>query len=165
MKQTTLITTLMLFAAFLFAQSTSPQVIASSGSFTENGNISLSTTVGETATATLSVNTTTLTQGFQQPDPSDAFVSADKLSPVDFQIKVFPNPATDYLRVEWKTNKQHEVYAELYDLVGRKIIRIKSDESTDHIQINMQAFQRSAYLLKVYTKDRKYFRTFRIVKL
>lgn len=79
-------------------------------------------------------------------------------------FKVYPNPATDYIRVEWEAGKHIEVYAEIYDLVGRRISRHQSDSQQNRIQIELQDLQRSAYLLKVYTNDRKYSRTFRVVK-
>ena len=51
----------------LSAQSLSPQVIASAGGYQSNAAGSLSFTIGETNTQTLSSATHMLTQGFQQP--------------------------------------------------------------------------------------------------
>lgn len=51
----------------LSAQSLSPQVIASAGGYQSNATGSLSFTIGETNTTTLSTATAMLTQGFQQP--------------------------------------------------------------------------------------------------
>ncbi len=51
----------------LNAQSLSPQVIASAGGYHSNANNSLSFTIGETNTQTLSSASNMLTQGFQQP--------------------------------------------------------------------------------------------------
>jgi hypothetical protein len=55
-------------AICLNAQSLSPQVIASSGSYFSNGSGSLSWTLGETMTETFIAGSSQLTQGFQQPD-------------------------------------------------------------------------------------------------
>ena len=49
------------------AQSLSPRVIASAGGYSSNGAGSLSFTIGEANTKTLTSATHTLTQGFQQP--------------------------------------------------------------------------------------------------
>ena len=145
--------------------SLSPQVIASMGGFFSNEAGSLSWTMGETviATHTSAANDLYLTHGFQQPTYF-LDVSAEKIKLPDFRVKVYPNPATDFIRVEWETETQKEVIVELYDLIGRRVSQKKSDDSANHIQINMQSLQRSAYLLKVYTKDRKYSRTYRVVK-
>src|SRR5687768_17317651 len=61
--------TVLLFSGILFAnaQSLSPKVIASSGGFYTSGGVTLSWTLGETFTTTLSSPNNILTQGFQQP--------------------------------------------------------------------------------------------------
>lgn len=51
----------------LIAQTTSPEVIASSGGYYEGTSASLSWTLGEVATETYTSGGITLTQGFQQP--------------------------------------------------------------------------------------------------
>ncbi len=56
-----------LMATLLNAQSLSPQVFASAGGYQSNATHSLSFTIGETNTQTLSSVNTMLTQGFQQP--------------------------------------------------------------------------------------------------
>ncbi|MFO7923564.1 MAG: T9SS type A sorting domain-containing protein [Bacteroidales bacterium] len=146
----------------LNGQYLTPQVIASIGGFASNDAGSLSWTVGETFTATYSSDNLFLTQGFQQPD--FMVVSAENIIMPDFNVKVFPNPATDFIRVEWETPDQTEIHVELYDLVGRRISQEKSDNSVNHIQMDLQSFQRSAYLLKVYSKDGKFSKTYRIIK-
>jgi hypothetical protein len=82
----------------------------------------------------------------------------------DLNLKVYPNPAIDFIRVEWHTARNIEIHAELYDLFGRRISQDKADDSANHIQIDIRSFQRSAYLLKVFTSDGKFSRTYRIVK-
>ncbi len=51
----------------VYAQSLSPQVLASAGGYQINPTASLSFTIGETNTQSLSSSTHMLTQGFQQP--------------------------------------------------------------------------------------------------
>jgi hypothetical protein len=82
----------------------------------------------------------------------------------DLNMKVFPNPATDFIRIEWNASGHVEIHAELYDLFGRRISQEKADDSASHLNIDLRSFQRSAYLLKVYTADGKFSRTWRIVK-
>lgn len=88
----------------------------------------------------------------------------EKSDSSNLKLKVYPNPATDYIRIEWQTLESTEMHAELYDLFGRRISRTKSDGSSSHIQMDLQTFQRSAYLLKVFSGDRKFSRTYRIIK-
>ncbi len=101
-------------------------------------------------------------QPLLQPDLTVG--SSERFGKPGFQVKVYPNPATDFIRVEWETDKQTEIHVELYDLVGRRVAQERSDNQVNHIRIDMEPFQKSAYLLKIYTNDREYSRTFRIVK-
>lgn len=106
--------------------------------------------------------TGTPVQGASQPELTASSTNASGIP--ELKVKVYPNPATDYIRVEWETEKTLEVHVELYDLVGRRISRRKSEESINRIHLDLTTFQRSPYLLKVFTADGKYSRTYRVVK-
>ncbi len=162
MKQ--IITLLALFFIILRVegQSLSPHVIAAIGGFSSADDISLNWTVGETFTATHTTGDFYLTQGFQQP--GFMIVSAELTTLPDFEIRLYPNPATDFIRVEWTSDIRSEVHVELYDLLGRRISHLKSDNNSSHIRVNMQSLQRSAYLLRVYSGDGEFSKTFRIIK-
>lgn len=117
----------------------------------------------ETISATgSSFDNISFTEGFSNQDSNIGSSEDNKLN--SLQLKVYPNPTTDFIRVRCETKLQSELIVEIYDLVGRRIIRKKSDNSENNMQIDMQSFQRSAYLLKAYTSDGKYSRTLRIVK-
>lgn len=113
-----------------------------------------------------------MVSGFMHPAGSAAWdLSADTVTGQDLsgdkselRLRVFPNPATDFIRIEWQLALDMEIHAELYDLFGRRVSQVKAGESDNHIQIDLQSFQRSAYLLKVFTPDGKFSRTYRIVK-
>ncbi|OWY20129.1 hypothetical protein C7N43_23130 [Sphingobacteriales bacterium UPWRP_1] len=60
--------TFCLVAAGAQAQSLTPQVVASGGGYAQGGGYSLSYTIGEPVTATLTSGSNILTQGFHQPD-------------------------------------------------------------------------------------------------
>ncbi len=143
--------------------SISMQVIASAGGYSAGEAGSISWTMGETFTATHSAGDFFITEGFQQPDLSHT-VSAKIPENKDFHIKVYPNPAIDYVRVEWNTKTESDIHVELYDLTGRRISHKKSDNEVSYIQLDLQSVQRSAYLIKVYSDDRQFSRTFRIIK-
>ena len=113
----------------------------------------------------LSTSPTAEVSLLQDPEkPKLAIVSPTVTNISDLKVKIYPNPATDYIRVEWETEKKLEVYVELYDLVGRRVSQKKSEESINRIHMDLKSFQRSAYLLKVFTADGKYTRTYRVVK-
>jgi len=67
MKKVIISLVTILIPFLITAQSVSPEVISSSGDYFEGANASLSWTLGEIATETLSAGDIILTQGFQQP--------------------------------------------------------------------------------------------------
>lgn len=96
--------------------------------------------------------------------PAQGTFSGDPSAEDEPGLKVYPNPATDFIRIEWKKVNGMEIHAELYDLFGRRISRKKADNSSGHMEIDIRMLQRSAYLLKVFSMDGKFSRTFRVVK-
>ena len=79
-------------------------------------------------------------------------------------LKVFPNPATDFIRIEWQASGRMRIQAELFDLFGRKITVEETETSGNHIQLDVRSLQRSAYLLRITSSDEKFSRTYRIIK-
>lgn len=67
MKFISLLYVSVLIPVMMMAQSVSPEVVSASGDYFDNGNVSLSWTLGEIATETYSNGNVILTQGFQQP--------------------------------------------------------------------------------------------------
>lgn len=162
MKQTITIILILCLGISFKVYSLSPQLIASMDVFIYNDTGSPGWTSGETFASTHPSDDIFSDQAFVQPDMT--VVSSERSGLPGFQVKVYPNPATDFIRVEWETDKQTEVHVELYDLVGRRVTQRRSDNQVNHIRIDMEPFQKSAYLLKIYTNDGEYSRTFRIVK-
>ena len=46
----------------------------------------------------------------------------------DWDVKVYPNPASDYLNIEFSENLKQDIIFELYDIQGVKHIQLKSKE-------------------------------------
>lgn len=66
-------------------------------------------------------------------------------------VKMYPNPAADFITVELALNNvAKQVSYELYDLTGRMITQINSNNVTnDKVQINVQSLSTGNYILKV----------------
>ena len=89
---------LLLISVTGYSQDIQQQVIASAGDQYNNASASVSWTVGETVTATLTNSSIHLTQGFQQGNLTvSSLVEQDML---DFSLKVYPNPVMDILILE-----------------------------------------------------------------
>ena len=104
-----------------FAQSLSPQVISSSGSFASGGGYTLSQTIGEmTMVQTFAGSgSVILTQGFQQPERNNVGI-------LDFTengglLDVFPNPAVDFFRIKYEFSQSGELNIAIFNPIGQKI--------------------------------------------
>lgn len=84
-------------ATFVFGQNVDQQVVASSGNDIINGNIQVSSTIGQFLGATNLSNSIYLTEGFQQVDPITVLATLPEL---EQKIKIFPNPTTDLIAIE-----------------------------------------------------------------
>jgi hypothetical protein len=103
------------------AQSVSPMVISSTGSFTSNANFSVSSTTGEmTMVKTFSSSSVILTQGFQQPN--DAPIGILDLVKDNYgSFAVYPNPAVDNMWFGFQFPDKGRVTVSLYDVLGQKL--------------------------------------------
>ncbi len=115
MKQTITIVLILCLGINLKAYSLSPQPASSMDISGHNDTELPGWSQGE---ASASVN---LSDNFfgNQPllQPDLTVVSSERFGKPGFQVKVYPNPATDFIRIEWRTDVQTEVHVELYDLV------------------------------------------------
>lgn len=93
-----------------------PEVIASSGGYSEMGGYSLSYTVAEmTMVTTLSSGDVTLTQGFQQPEMKSIPLAEGGL------MTLYPNPANDWFNIDYNFPHSGELEWLVYDIQGRLV--------------------------------------------
>ena len=137
----------MFFVSFIMAQSTSPQVIASTGSFSENGSISLSTTVGEPAITTLTVGNTILTQGFQQPE-YDIEVSVIEAKGKALQIKVYPNPTESNITIDLVSDENDTALLIVVDMLGKVLHQQNLSFNTGNA-VNLNHLASGQYAFKI----------------
>jgi hypothetical protein len=109
-----------------FAQTTSPNVISTAGSSTQNGSVIIDQTIGEPLTTTHVSGSNTLTQGFEQPVVSSVGISEWESA----QVQLFPNPAQHAAIV--KIPLLTYSYYAVYDAAGRLVA--ESGIAADHDQ-------------------------------
>lgn len=148
---------------FALAQKISPDVIAAAGDYFSNGTFSVSWTLGEIATETIGNGTVILTQGFQQP--SYGIVGVPKFTDDRFQIKAFPNPTSNYLKIQMKGNENTDLILDLYDAIGRKMDNARIEAGTTLYELNMVPYVPGIYYLKLSDSQGKTVQTFQISKL
>ena len=151
----------LLFCSLGYSQSVSPEVTASAGEHFTGTNAQLSWTIGETMIETYDNSSNQLTQGFHQ---TNLMVTAVEDLAESFQIKVFPNPATDVLNIEW--SEISEVLSlTLYDATGKQLLRQKALDQTMTKTLDLTAYAAGSYLLYLSNPDGKTIKTFKILKI
>ena len=151
------------FLAFLFLLSyngLSQSVISSAGSSNSSGDYLISWTVGETAVATISSSSTTLTQGFHQPLLVDVLPTGIEKE-LQLEMRAFPNPTFD--RVMFEGSDPVGIYhVRVVDKQGR-VLEQKSVNSTD-LMIEMRKYNNGTYIVEVVEEDTGKRKIFNIIK-
>jgi len=124
MKAITSIIFLLFISTASFCQTISASTINVSGGSAKNGYYQFEWSVGEMSLVDEmeSAGKIIVTNGLLQPylvnpgsnDPN-IFFSAD-------EIKIFPNPASRYVEINFFTKQKGRVTLELYDVIGQKIL-------------------------------------------
>ncbi len=135
------------------------EVIATSGDYSETTIGSLSWTIGEPIIENVSGTNNILTQGFHQSKLT--VTTINEIPGLEMNITVYPNPASDYLNVEVKTDQQKEFQINLFDLNGKLIMQ--KDFSSGKETLDMQNYHPAIYILKVSTNNKE-IKTYKIVK-
>jgi hypothetical protein len=148
----------------LFSQELSHQVLVPLAGIAGDSKISYSQTVGETAVEIMGCYDYIFTQGFQQP--------GIKLShgeqPQGTGVKVFPNPADDYLSVELYGESARILRIEIIDITGNVVLTDKktfNDQYWYTERYNISNLVRGFYLVRVLTEDGFLNRSIKIEKI
>lgn len=144
----------MMFLGSIQAQSIERQVLASSGTETEQ----LSWTIGEFQVATYEQSYAILTQGFQQGYYSVSQKIEKQTD--DFEIEVYPNPVREKLFVKIPYSV-HSYTLEMYDITGNKVFEKKN--VYHEVTIQMDRFATSTYFLKV-IEDGELLATYKLIR-
>jgi hypothetical protein len=135
------------------------EVLSTGGDFQQTAQGSVSFTIGEPISETFEAGNNTLTQGFQQ---SKLIITAIEVPDANnFSLQVFPNPAHSTITIEVIVDAQQALEYALYDLNGKVLYEICSDQSM--LEIDVQNLYPGTYLLKI-TNDKKQMATYKIVK-
>jgi len=120
------------------------EVISSGGDFFYSSNGSLSWTVGETSTETISNSSKIFTQGFQQNYESILFLES-----ITYQadVKIFPNPVNTALYIQWLQSQNNETTIELSDTYGKKLYQTSISKTNPEtiITIDLSTFSAGIY--------------------
>ncbi len=147
---------------YALGQEISSYVVASAGESVEKDGISISWTLGELAIETLEGDNLILTQGFQQG--YFEITSIGEPLSNNFDLKVYPNPASEYIIVELQSNEIKDGTIQLYDMNGRIVYHEKFNLTEGTNRIDLTDLNSSQYILKVSDAQGKVLQTFKLIK-
>ena len=146
------------------AQQLSHQVLVPVAGITNDSKISYSQTVGETAVEIVECYDYIFTQGFQQP----GIKLSNKEQPEGTGVKVYPNPASDYLTVELFGESARILRIEFIDITGTVVFtdkKIFNGQFWYKEYYSIDNLIKGFYLVRVSTEDGFMNRTFKIEKI
>ena len=159
MKKSFLIFSFIFSCGYGFSQGIIQQVYASSGAYASNANFSLSYTIGEAITSTLTGGSYFLTQGFQQPNYNVTLVE-DYAAGAN--LIVYPNPVDDFINIDLGSFNSEKYRYELYDITGKLM---QNGNITDKItKLDMTPYASDIYFIRL-SLDNKLIKNFKVQKI
>jgi len=157
MRKILLLLTAIGIVAIIQAQSISPSIVnATGGSFNNSAsNISVDWSVAEMSLVNTLQSTGTnkvyiLTNGVLQPDAKKGGKKGAARFSTD-EVKVFPNPAVDYVEVAIATKESGTFHLQLYNSIGQLVYtkNFKTAGAAHIEKISVSTFAAGTYLLSV----------------
>jgi hypothetical protein len=159
-----LILLLLSFRTAAYGQQLSNQVIVPVAGLASAGAISYSQTIGETAVEIMNGSGFVLTQGFHQPGLSSTLDPAPPGSGVD----VYPNPATDLIKIKLFGDVARKFKIDIINLTGTIISTTTMDFITKYYyirEIDISGLKYGFYFVRVISDDSAINRIFKIEKM
>jgi hypothetical protein len=145
--------------ASCFAQSVSPEVVATSGDYFTGSAATLSWTLGEVATDTYFGTSNQLTQGFQQPRAS--VMGVEDLAP-EITMTVYPNPTAAEVNLTIPENEE-VLGLSLIDVNGN-VFFTSTYAGNSTQKIDLGSYADGLYLLQVTSPTNGLIKTLKIQK-
>jgi hypothetical protein len=135
------------------------EVVATSGGYGETTGAKVTWTIGEPVTETVTGTNSILTQGFNQGDLLLTVIKGPEES--GLIIKVYPNPASDHIRLSAGKAETENLKYLLIDMGGK--VLTEKNMSGGEADISVSGLAPSTYILKVY-QNKKEIGVFKIIK-
>lgn len=139
-----------------------PEVFASAGDYSIGSTATMSWTIGEPVSGTITDNLSMLNQGFQQG--AYTLTTANNISG-NIIIEAFPVPAKEYVNIRIRAVEQPNLLIQLYDVLGNEVFRDVSESTLYDRYVSVAKYPTGIMLLNVTDINNHGHHTFRIVKL
>lgn len=134
--------------------------VVSSGGDASGSNGSSSFSVGQIFYTTTVGGSGSLSEGIQQPIEIETLSNPD-FKAVQLKMSTYPNPTTNLLTLTVETLDQDDLSFEMYDLLGKMILKRTIKNATNTIE--MVRFVSGTYLLAVKRRNET-LKTYKIIK-
>jgi hypothetical protein len=137
------------------------EAIPASGGNASGGGGSASYSVGQVVYTTNTGTNGSLAQGVQQPYEISVVTAIEEAKDISLEIVLYPNPATDFIKLKIVNYEVQNLRYQLYDINGSLLQdnKIVGNETS----IVMSNYVSATYFLKV-TDNNKVIKTFKIIK-
>ena len=160
MKKTTIV--LIVFCMFAFGTVIQAQnSIPTSGGNASGAGGSGSYSVGQVVYTTNTGTNGSVAKGVQQPYEISIVTGIEEAKDISLEIMVYPNPATEFVKLKIENYEVQNLRYQLYDING-SLLQDNKVESNGTI-IVMSNLVSATYFLKV-TDNSKVIKTFKIIK-
>ncbi|GAI36450.1 unnamed protein product, partial [marine sediment metagenome] len=112
-----------------------------------NPYASLSVTIGEPVTETISDSSVILTQGFQQS--SYVITVIEEILSDNFQVNVYPNPATDYINIDFNIKDNSDILIQLSGVSGRILLKENVNSESFSKKLNLNIYATGTYFIRL----------------
>ena len=150
MKRAVLLIPLSLAALSLHAQTMTPGTLNATGGTGTIGSTEFDWSIGEmTLVSTFTTSGVIVTQGVLQP--SDAMEGIPVNNALKDQLKVFPNPASTEVNIQYTAQTQGTLAYRLLDMNGKVFDKqtIQVTQGANAGQVNVKELACAAYMLEV----------------
>lgn len=140
-----------------------PEVLASAGDYSVNGEYTMSWTVGEPVIQTIADNKYMLTQGFHQQEYR---ILVETNPGTGFTIEVYPVPARDYINIRIITSYQPaDLLIQLYDMMGNIVFTDNSEFRIYDHKVPINHLATGMFILKVTDVKENTQGSFKVIKM
>lgn len=159
-RQSVLVLLVLLLAWTARAQRIDPAVVAASGGFARTANVSVSWTVGQTATDLRAGHFGTLSEGFQQ-----AFLTVIPMrdSRAPFTLSLSPNP-TRHSVIVTMNGVDEDMSLVLFNLLGEPVLREQVRGGDQLVRLSFETLPSGLYLLVAFSGAGEQLALYKIVK-
>jgi hypothetical protein len=141
-------------------QDISPQLISSCGEQFENDSYQLAWSLGECAISTLESGNFVLTQGFHQSSYEIETAIETEMG-IELNLKVYPNPTTDFLILETGQFDLKEIQYQILDLKG-SVLENNSFINTME-RLDFSSYTNGIYFI-IIKQENQIIKSFKIIK-